>query len=183
MADPSKIKLPSIPDNWKPKKANTYLKEKPFAKVDNPGGWPEYCYTPKFDGVGNIIKYAHHSLLTGTMPVATKSKSKTRKVDDWKFHYDGWKTGSSTVLARHGANTNDLFPKERHGSLDGEKLKRMGLTADKVKNTVGFLMLSSSTRLYCICVIQTNQELKVMEGSTSMMTSKCSLHYIKLLTN
>ena len=60
------------------------------------------------------------------MPVATKGNIKNWKVDDWKLYYDGWKMGSSTVLARHGANTTDLFPEERRGSLDGEKLKRDG---------------------------------------------------------
>ena len=71
------------------------------------------------------------------MPVVTKGKSKNRKVDDLDLYYDGCKTGFSIVLARHGANTICLFPEERHGSLDGDKLKKMGITADKVKSTVG----------------------------------------------
>ena len=180
VADPSKIKLLSIPDNWKPKKSNNTLKEQPFAKVDNPGECPEYCYTPKFDGKGKGRKYIHHSLPTVTMPVTTKVKSKSRKVDDLKFYYDGQKTVSSAVLSRHGANTTDLFLEERHGILDGEKLKRMGLTANKVKNDVGLLdALFFHQILLPICDTK-NKELKMMEGSTSMMISKYSLRYIKL---
>ena len=41
-------------------------------------------------------------------------------------------------LARHGANTSDLFPEQRNGSLDGENLQKLVLTAIKVRNAVGF---------------------------------------------
>ena len=88
-------------------------------------------------GKEKVEKYIYHSLPAGAMSVATKGKSKNRKVDAWKFYYDGWKAGFSTALARHGANTTDLFPEENHGSLDGEKIERMVLTADIVKNAVG----------------------------------------------
>ena len=83
VADPSKIKLPSIPDDWKPKKANATLKEQTFAKVDNSGEWPEYCYTPKFDGKGKGRKYIAHTLSTGAIPVANKERSDKWKVEDW----------------------------------------------------------------------------------------------------
>ena len=165
VADLSKIKLPSIPDDWKPKKANTTLKEQPFSKVDNPGEWPDCCYTPKFEVKGKGRKYLYHSLPTGVIPVATKGNSKNRKVDDWKLYYDGQKTGSPTVLARHGASTIDLFPEERHGSLDGEKLKRMGLTDDKVKNIVGLPDTLFFRQLLLPMCDTKNQELKMMERS------------------
>ena len=64
------------------------------------------------------------------MPAASKGMSDIRKVEDQQFYYGRWKTDAGTVLARHGANTTDLFSEERHGSLEGEKLKRIGLTAD-----------------------------------------------------
>lgn len=52
MSDPSRIKLSFIPEDWKPKKVNAVLKEQPFVKLNKPGEWSEYCFTPKFDGIG-----------------------------------------------------------------------------------------------------------------------------------
>ena len=116
---------------------NAALNEQPFVKVDNPGEWPEYCFTPKFEGKGKQSKYVHHTLSTGAAPVATKGRSEKRRVEDWQFTYTGWKADAGIPLARHGANISYLFLEESHISLDGEHLTKLGLTAVKVKYAVG----------------------------------------------
>ena len=85
VTDPSQIKLPSIPDDWKQKKPNNSLKEPKFANVDNPGAWPEYCFNPTFEGKGKGKKYAYHSLPTGVTPVPPKGKNETHEVGGWTF--------------------------------------------------------------------------------------------------
>ena len=89
ISDPSKIKLPSIPDDWKAKKPNTTQNEPKFTKVDNPGAWPEYCFNSAFEGKGKQRKYAYHSLPTGVTPVPPKGKNGTGEVGGWTFVYDG----------------------------------------------------------------------------------------------
>jgi len=89
VSDPSQIKLPSIPDDWKAKRPNTTMKEPKFTKVDNPGAWPEYCFNSAFEGKGKQRKYTYHSLPTGVTPVPPKGKNGTREVGGWTFVYDG----------------------------------------------------------------------------------------------
>ena len=139
VSDPSQIKLPSIPDDWKAKKPNTIQNEPKFTKVDNPGAWPEYCFNSAFEGKGKQRKYAYHSLPTGVTPVPPKGKNGTREVGGWTFVYDGWNGDSKLDIpsARHGANSKNLFPEERHGSLDGDHLQALGLTSNRMKNVLG----------------------------------------------
>ena len=99
--------------------------EKPFNKIDNPGGWDPYCFRAKFNKKNG--KYVHHALLTGATPVPKNKKGK-REVEGWEFHYKGWKDSKNSDSIRHNATITNLFPKERKGKLDYRLLKKMGLT-------------------------------------------------------
>ena len=59
-----------------------------------------------------------------------------RVVEGWTFYYDGWEPDEfdSTTFVRTGATKADLKPESRRGSLDGDCLKKHGLTADRMKN-------------------------------------------------
>ena len=55
-------------------------------------------------------------------------------VGQWEFHYNGWKLGDSVKKTdpaykklHRGVSCDDMFPKERAGSLDANLLKKMGL--------------------------------------------------------
>eukprot|EP00957_Ditylum_brightwellii_P092435 7038830-Ditylum_brightwellii.AAC.1 len=54
----------AVPENWEPPTPKP--NEKPFADVENPENYPQYCYCPAFKKNGECIK---HSLPTGAMPV------------------------------------------------------------------------------------------------------------------
>jgi hypothetical protein len=70
-----------------------------------------------------------------------------RIIGDWEFHYNGWKhpgldppldTVPNIPPARNGstaANLDQLFPPERRGSLDKDKLKVLGLTKQRMIDT------------------------------------------------
>ena len=51
----------------------------------------------------------------------------------WEFFYQGWKSSKNNV-ARHGATPDNLFPKERSSSLDGDVLLNLGMNAERLKD-------------------------------------------------
>ena len=88
-----KTSLPQVPADWKrpPPKSN---EPKDFEDVDNPGGWNEFTYRPKFykpkkgDKKAPGLKkgdYLHHALPTGAT-VVKEDDNGIRKVGDWHFH-------------------------------------------------------------------------------------------------
>ena len=120
---------PQIPADWRPPTAKV-AKGQPrrFSQIDNPGRWDEYCFRPKFQSKAPQ-KYVYNSLPTGARPVP-EDRSGKRVDGGWEFFYKGeWESSHSH---RHGATRENLFPDERIGSLDGDLLKKMGLTAERV---------------------------------------------------
>jgi len=133
---------PGAPDGWTPPARDEAAGEPPFNEVDNPGGWTQYTYRPRYGVVKKIVKsngqrkeikvkkYMHHCLPAGCTPVPTDKDGK-RMLKDWEFHYQGWKPEEDTKF-RHGATRDNMFPDERKGSLDGPLLKSLGLTAERL---------------------------------------------------
>lgn len=120
------VKLPKREENWIPPPVKVDKGEIPFDQVDNPGGWDEYYFRPKFNKAG---KYMGHYLPTGAKPVP-KDENGNRTCGGWTFHYDGFK--NEEFPYRSGATTTNLFPEERKGFLDINILKKLGLTKERI---------------------------------------------------
>ena len=126
------------PDNWSPPtKPDTYHHvakpergEPQFCDLDNPGGWDDFSYQPKYDTREKGSKYLGHYLPTGAT-VVPKTPAGKRFIDGYEFFYNGWKGDTER---RNGATVENLFPPERKGMLDADKLKLHGLTKDKMCN-------------------------------------------------
>ena len=115
------------PDDWTPPACKEDKREIPFSSVDNPGEWDQYTFRPKFDRQTKL--YTHHEL-TGGAQVVPEVDGK-RKVGDWEFFYKGWTHDGDSF--RPGATPENLFPSDRKGSLDGEMLKKLGLTRKRME--------------------------------------------------
>jgi hypothetical protein len=124
-------KIPQAPENWEP--ANAKGKGVPaFATVDNPGGWSEYTFQPKYKKAekGKGMVYLRHALPTGATPVP-EVKGK-REVAGWKFHYDGSWTNKSKKQFRSGATKVNPFPDSRNGCLDAKVLAKLGMSKERM---------------------------------------------------
>ena len=107
--------------------------EPAFASLDNPGGWSDYVYTPRYKAPrGGTKTYQYHCLPTGCT-VAPKDNEGRYKVGDWEFFYTGWETKLDKNRMRNGATPDNLFPEERDGYLDIDLLKRLGLDVNRMK--------------------------------------------------
>ena len=123
------IKIQQPPKDWVPARAQTARGEPNFDDIDNPGGWPQYCYRPVFNSQAKTSKYKHHCLPSGAMPVP-ENKDGKRNVNGWEFHYNGWK--NEGFQHRRGATTANMFPKEMEGCLDAGILAKLGLTKTRM---------------------------------------------------
>jgi hypothetical protein len=119
------IKLPSPPDTWLPPLPKVDKGEPLYDEVDNPGDWQEYTYCAKFEKV----RYKHHCSPTGAKPVPVNSDGE-RHMSGWDFHYKGWQ--SEVPAARDGATQGNLFPSERVGCLDMAKLRKCGISKERM---------------------------------------------------
>jgi len=115
--------IPKVPDDWHPHAPNLAAGEPAsFSSVDNPGGWDEYCFRPKFTSTrgGGRKKYMYFCLPTGAVPV--KADSSGKQIDGgWEFFYNGWESNFSFSnsqdgqandphVFRDGATRDNLFP-------------------------------------------------------------------------
>ena len=167
------LKLPEIPPEYEPPN------EFPFEDIDNPGGWNDYIYYPKYS---KDNQYTYHRLPAGTTPVP--GSGPRRKHKGWWFHYVAWngddpsstdaprapsapatppplaprrptrqsqsqdpdRTSAATAtveeeediedipdFSRRFATTKNVFPEQRRGSLDAEKLRYHGLNKEKME--------------------------------------------------
>ncbi len=128
--DMTDVKVPKQDPDWSPPPRKASKGEPEFRNIDNPGDWDEFCFRPKFNkGRGS---YIGHQLPTGAMPVP-KGEDGKRKEGRWEFHYKGFENEEKRF--RRGATTSNLFPKEMEGSLDGDILKKLGLSKERMQNT------------------------------------------------
>ena len=124
--------IPSVPDDWVPGVRSS--DEPEFTTIDNPGNWNEYVFRPEYQSSNrNDKKYKGHFLPTGATPVPLSVDGNNRSIGKWKFFYDG-KWQSSNQCGRSGTFNSDQFPTSRHGCLDVDKLKKMGLTKERMVN-------------------------------------------------
>ena len=70
----------------------------------------------------------HHALPTGATPVPLNIFGE-RVHNGWDF-YEGWTGGT---MGRKDAE-NEMLPESRHGCLDKDKLKEMGLTKRRMRD-------------------------------------------------
>ena len=92
-----------------------------------------YTYKSKFSGRGGHGPYSHHQMPAGACPVPIDTVTRKRKRGDWKFHYQGWKqTNDTPSFVQNGASKDNIFPSNRKAQLDGDILKKMGLTKKRM---------------------------------------------------
>lgn len=85
---PAKWKKPGAPPGWEPRQPRRGQPAN-FADIDNPGGWSEFTFRPKFNGTNGSGNYLQHQLPTGATPLPANENGK-RVVNDWELHYQGW---------------------------------------------------------------------------------------------
>jgi hypothetical protein len=107
------VKVSAPPADWVPDRVKLECAEPAsFLVIDNPGGWGQYTFCPKFHNKakGKDIKkgqYCHHVLPTGARPVPAEGKGKREKAG-WNLHYTGWSNPENSNL-RSGASYKDPF--------------------------------------------------------------------------
>ena len=74
---------------------------------------------------------------------------------------------SRNKIHRLDATVENLFPKEKKSSLDPTKLKRLGLTKERMCGTDGNPDALFSINSYCLWETHKNLGLKAMTGSLS----------------
>jgi hypothetical protein len=121
------IRLPSPPEDWVAPAPKGHKGEPEFTAVDNPGDWSQFTYRAEFDSKG---QYKHHTIPTGAVPVPLKDGQ--RKLGDWEFHYGGWESPNDCF--RKHVTPDNMFPEERKGCLDVDKLTAFGLTKARMKD-------------------------------------------------
>ena len=134
--------IPGAPDGWTPPKPpndHSGYTAKPnsgaptlFSDVDNPGGWCDYFFMPKYSKDG---KYLNHATVGGAKVLPVDPNTGKREIDGWEFHYDAWTPGEfeKETYARGTATKDNLKPDDRKGSLCVDTLKRLGCTKERVK--------------------------------------------------
>jgi hypothetical protein len=129
-------KIPVKDDYTEPRKSKN-AGEPRWEDQDNPGKWSKFTFQPKYEamGKGKGFKYLYHALPCGATPVPMGKDGK-RKVGDWEFHYDGWKIDNGRSFWS-GATSKNPMPEERKGSLDGDTLKKLGVTTSSMLETDG----------------------------------------------
>ena len=122
---------PAPPETWKPNKPRNGQPTGHFSTLDNPGGWSQYSFQPRFEAKAGG-KYLYHCLPTGATPVPPNVDGK-RFASGWEFNYRGWARAEADRIFRDGANRENMFPEHRKGSLCQNTLRRLGMNAERVQ--------------------------------------------------
>ena len=104
---------PTAPKNWKPAKVASHLGQPDvsFSDNDNPGGWSEYTFAPKFQYKKmKREKYLYHAMPAGATPVPKNNDGKST-ADGFEFFYNGWMREVTDPVFRSGATRDNLFPR------------------------------------------------------------------------
>ena len=131
-------RVPSAPEDWKPDKPNVKLGEPTtrFVSIDNPGGWAQFTYRPKFKHVNRrAIGYMFHALPTGATPVPEADGK--RSSSGFDFFYKGWTRNEDDPVFRSGATRDNMFPNSRKGCLGADLLSKFGLTQERMRDNSG----------------------------------------------
>ncbi len=130
--------IPGSPKNWEPPQPPSNFKPyepkfgaPPWERINNHGKWCQYTYQPKY-AKG---KYLGH-FTPGGATVIPPNANGERKCGDWEFYYNGYNANEvdRNNYVRGGADSENHMPDSRSGKLDGELLKKHGLTIERVKS-------------------------------------------------
>ena len=133
-------KQPGAPKKWKEPKPKLNLGQPnvKFNKIDNPGGWSAFTFRPKFKYKGRTpAEFLNYSMPTDATPVPKKKGDGKRTSNGWDFCYTGWTRENTDAPFRSGATRDNLHPECRKGSIDGNLLKKLGLTKDRMSEADG----------------------------------------------
>ncbi len=137
--------IPGAPDGWIPPGPPTsFLGYVPkldapanFLDVDNPGRWSQFVFQPKYGQMNNRGPkvYVGHRTPAGAKVVPLNDDG-ICKVNDWKFYYQGWEPDDfdKSTYVRGTAAKECLKPADRKGSLDANRLRAHGLSAERMKS-------------------------------------------------
>ena len=143
---------PGPPDGWagyRPKHDAPQERD-----VDNPGGWSNYTFQPKYN---KEKEYVDHYTPSGAIVVPENDDGR-REMGGYQFYYEGWSPDDfdKETFVRDDATRKDLRPASRMGRLDIDVLKKHGLTKERLeKDPLFFFQL-----LLPIC----NPKLSGIEG-------------------
>jgi len=129
---------PVAPKDWKPPKIASSLGQPDvaFSDIDNPGGWSEYMFAPKFQyNKMKREKYLYHAMPAGATPVPKNPLTGKRTSEGFEFFYNGWTRERTDPVFRSGATRNDLFPQCRKSTLDADLLSKLGMNKDRMYHT------------------------------------------------
>ena len=131
-----------IPDNHTPyvPKAGTTAPAT-FAEVDNPGGWDDFTFQPRYTDSGRG-EYKGHYTPTGARVVPEDGEG-NRKAGGFTFYYNGWQADEfdKETFVRGSATKENLKPPDRKATLDVEMLKMHGMNKDRMADPLFFLQL------------------------------------------
>jgi hypothetical protein len=112
-----------------------------FSEVDNPSGWSEFVFQPKYAMERGRKKYVGHVTPAGAK-VLPANDDGIREHNGWRFYYQGWKPDhfDAANFARGTATKDCLKPTDQKGSLDADRLRQHGLTPERMKSDPIFFL-------------------------------------------
>jgi hypothetical protein len=149
--EPAPPTIPGAPNGWTPpgppENYRGYLPKLDagapllFSEVDNPGGWSEFVFQPKYATERGRKKYVGHVTPAGAK-VLPANDDGIREHNGWRFYYQGWKPDhfDAANFARGTATKDCLKPADRKGSLDADRLRRHGLTPERMRSDPLFFL-------------------------------------------
>lgn len=81
------LKIPRVPEDWRPKPIAAATGELPFDQVNNPGNWEQHCFEAKFNESGK--KYTAHEMPAGAQVCPKNEDTVKQTAGDYEFIYDG----------------------------------------------------------------------------------------------
>ena len=131
--------IPGAPDGWEPPGPPPNWKYTPKHgapnedEIDNPGNWNLFSFAARHHS--STKRYEGH-YTPANAKVLPPNAAGIRTVDNWEFFYNGWTAGEfeKSTYVRDDAVYGKLKPSSRQGSLDGDILRKHGLTAERMMN-------------------------------------------------
>jgi len=138
--EPAPPTIPGAPNGWTPpgppENYRGYLPKLDagapllFSEVDNPGGWSEFVFQPKYATERGRKKYVGHVTPAGAK-VLPANDDGIREHDGWRFYYQGWKPdhfdaanfarGTATKDCSEGKPRRRPSPTARTDTRENEK--------------------------------------------------------------
>ena len=143
---------PGPPWDW-----DGYVAPDKFEDVDNPGGWSDYIFRPKYSN----IRYNGHFTPNGVqvVPEDWAGKQIAGKGKQWELFYDGWTPSKfdQATYVRGDATKEGLKPDSKKGCLDAGILRKHRLAEARMKGKDAFWFIQM---LFPVC----NPSKSTVEG-------------------